>query len=105
MIVHTALTRRTIISLLLAALPLSVRAQGSLLEQGKSLLGGAAGGSHAGAGLSEGEIGGGLKDALKVASQRVVGRVGKSDGYFGDPAIRIPLPGPLQKIAGPLKSV
>ncbi len=55
--------------------------------------------------MSQGEIGSGLKDALKVASQRVVGRVGKTDGYNGDPAIRIPLPDPLQKIEGPLKSV
>ena len=105
MLTHTMLTRRTIVSLLLASLPLAARAQGSLLEKGKSLLGGATGSSHAGAGLSEGEIGGGLKDALKVASQRVVGRLGKADGYFGDPAVRIPLPGPLQQIAGPLRSV
>ena len=105
---RTTLTRRMMVSLLFATLPLAARAQGSLLDKGKSLLGGAGGatgGSRAGAGLSEGEIGGGLKDALKVASQRVVGRLGKADGYFGDPAVRIPLPGPLQKIAGPLKSI
>jgi hypothetical protein len=35
----------------------------------------------------------------------VVGRVGKTDGFFGDPAIRVPLPGPLQQIAGPLRSL
>jgi hypothetical protein len=98
-------TRRTILGVLLSGLPVAARAQGTLLDQGRNLLGGAGGGSHAGAGLSEGEIGGGLKDALKVASQRVVGRVGKADGYNGDPAIRIPLPGPLQQIAGPLKAV
>jgi hypothetical protein len=34
-----------------------------------------------------------------------VGRVGKTDGYNGDPSIRIPLPEPLQKIEGPLKAV
>lgn len=59
----------------------------------------------AGAALSQGEIGLGLKDALKVASRRVITQVGKTDGYFGDPSIRIPLPGPLQQIAGPLKAV
>lgn len=104
-------TRRLILGVLLAAIPLAVRAQGSLLDQGKGLLGGmgpgggASSGAKAGVGLSEGEIGGGLKDALKVASQRVVGRLGKSDGYFADPAIRIPLPGPLQQIEGPLKAM
>ncbi len=66
---------------------------------------GGGGGGSAGAGLSTGEIGAGLKDALKVASQRVVARVGKTDGYNGDPAIRIPLPGPLEKIEGPLKAM
>jgi hypothetical protein len=88
-----------------------------LLSQGQSLLGKVPGdgvpglpatpaqSSGAGAGLSQGEIGSGLKDALKVASQRVVGRVGKADGYNSDPSIRIPLPGPLQQIQGPLKAM
>jgi hypothetical protein len=35
----------------------------------------------------------------------VVGRVGKADGYNGDPAIRIPLPDTLQKIEGALRNV
>ena len=55
--------------------------------------------------MSQGEIGSGLKDALKVASKRVVGRVGKVDGYNGDPAIRIPLPGPVEKIRQPLAAI
>jgi len=57
-----------------------------------------------GAGLSQGDIGLGLKDALKVASRKVVGQVGRTDGYFGDPAIRIPLPGPLERVAGPMRN-
>jgi hypothetical protein len=104
-------SRRALLTALLAALPGGAAAQGSLLNEGRGLLntapggGNNGGGSGPGAGLSQGEIGSGLKDALKVASQRVVGRVGKPDGYNGDPAIRIPLPDPLQKIEGPLKSV
>ena len=103
-------TRRTILGLLLASMPFAVRAQGSLLEQGKGLLGGFggqpnSGGSKAGSSLSEGEIGGGLKEALKIASQHVTGRLGKADGYFKDPAIQIPLPGPLQQVSGALKSM
>ncbi len=62
-------------------------------------------GRGAGASLSQSEIGSGLKDALKVASQRVVGRVGNTDGYWGDSAIRIPLPGPVEKVGGALKAV
>jgi len=63
------------------------------------------GGGNPGAGLSQGDIGAGLKDALKVASRNVIGRVGKTDGYFGDPAIRIPLPGPLQQATGALRAI
>lgn len=108
-------SRRGLLSAFIAAVPFGAAAQGNLLEQGRGLLnevpGSAAPGSHAapapsaGASLSQGEIGSGLKDALKVASQRVVGRVGKTNGYNDDPAIRIPLPGPVQKIEGPLKAV
>ncbi|HUK58595.1 MAG TPA: DUF4197 domain-containing protein [Stellaceae bacterium] len=100
-------SRRTLLAALVGAVPSVAAAQGSLLNEGRSLLNTApgCGSSGKGAALSQGEIGSGLKDALKVASQRVVGRVGKPDGYNGDPTIRIPLPDPLQKIEGPLKSV
>jgi hypothetical protein len=106
-------SRRFLLGAILVATPFAAAAQ-SLLDQGKSLLEkgeGAAGkpvpgtSGGTGASLSQGEIGSGLKDALKVASQRVVSRVGKTDGYNGDPAIRIPLPEQLQKIEGPLKAV
>ena len=108
MIDHSRLTRRLLLGVLLAGLPAVARAQGSLLDRGRGLLGGSGGSTGStgsGASLSQGEIGGGLKEALKVASQRVVGRTGKTDGFNGDPAIRIPLPGPLQQIQGPLKSL
>jgi hypothetical protein len=112
-------SRRAILSALLAGVPIGAAAQGTLLDQGRGLLNqvpsgtapgvpgtsGQGSASRSGSSLSQGEIGSGLKDALKVASQRVVGRVGKTDGYNGDPAIRIPLPDPIQKIQGPLKAV
>ena len=116
-------SRRALLGAVFAALPVTALSSNrasaqSLLDQGKNLLngvqknGGLSGGtrsgggsSGAGASLSQGEIGSGLKDALKVASQRVVARVGKTDGYWGDSAIRIPLPGPVQKVEAPLKAV
>jgi len=112
-------SRRALLGLLLAAVPGAALAQGSLLDQGKGLLnnlesggnrpgsggGGSSGGSGAGAALPQSEIGAGLKDALKVASQRVVGRVGKTDGYWGDSAIRIPLPGPIEKVGAALQAI
>jgi hypothetical protein len=102
------INRRLALAALLSALPAAAHAQSNLLDQGRRLLGtgGAAGGSTgSGSSLSEGEIGGGLKEALKFASQRVVGRVGKTDGFYKDPAIRIPLPGALEQIQSPLRSI
>lgn len=97
------LSRRTILGLLLSGVPAVAWAQGNLLDQGRGLLGGmggqsGAGGGSKGSGLSDGEIGGGLKEALRIASQKVTGNLGKNDAYFKDPAIQIPLPGALQTV-------
>ncbi|MBM3547569.1 MAG: DUF4197 domain-containing protein [Alphaproteobacteria bacterium] len=102
------LSRRLVFAALFSALPGAAFAQGNLLDQGRRLLGtGTTTGGSTGSGssLSEGEIGGGLKEALKFASQRVVGRTGKTDGFYKDPAIRIPLPGALEQIQSPLRSI
>jgi len=48
-----------------------------------------------GAPLTLGEIDSGLREALRVGSQRVVEQVGVIDGFNGDPEIRIPLPDKL----------
>ena len=47
--------------------------------------------------LSLGEIDAGLREALKVGSERVVQRLGRADGFNGDSKIRIPLPEDLEK--------
>src|SRR4051812_3611727 len=106
-------TRRFILSTLFTAVPFAALAQNSKSDPLGGILSripGATPGQNTnsgltGASLSQNQIGLGLKDALKVASQRVVGRVGKADGYNGDPAIRIPLPPALQKIEGALKAI
>ena len=38
----------------------------------------------------------GLKEALKVGTERVVGQIGADGGYEDDPAIHIPLPEKMQ---------
>ncbi|MEM8920077.1 MAG: DUF4197 domain-containing protein, partial [Pseudomonadota bacterium] len=48
-----------------------------------------------GDGLTSGEIGAGLKEALTIGARAVGGQLSAADGYFGDDAIRIPLPGVL----------
>ena len=47
--------------------------------------------------LSIREIDAGLREALKVGSERVVQRLGLTDGFNGDLTIRIPLPEDLEK--------
>lgn len=45
----------------------------------------------------------GLKTALSQAVQVAVANLGKQDGFLGNPEVRIPLPGRLQKAEGMLK--
>jgi hypothetical protein len=52
-------------------------------------------GSPNGGTLSLQEIDAGLKEALRVGTERVVGQLGTTDGFNADPAIRIPLPDKL----------
>ena len=47
--------------------------------------------------LTENDIAAGLKEALKVGSERVVSQLGKHNGYLNDKAIHIILPENLQK--------
>ena len=96
------LSRRLVLSALASTVPLAVRAQSDPLRNLLNQIPATAG---KGATLSQNQIGLGLKDALKVASQRVIGRVGRAEGYNGDPAIRIPLPEGLQRIEQPLRAV
>lgn len=42
--------------------------------------------------LTLGEIDAGLREALTVGTGNVAVRLGKENGYFGDPRVRIPLP-------------
>lgn len=70
-----------------------VTAQG-LLEQGRELLGRRPG-SSATSGVTASQAESGLREALLVASQRTVTRLGKADGYLRDASVKIPLPGYL----------
>lgn len=56
-------------------------------------------------GLSENEIGAGLKDALRIGSETVVAKLGKTDGFNTDSAIHIPLPDELQTVKSALAKI
>jgi hypothetical protein len=68
------------LGLLLAALPGPAAAQGSFFDQAKKALGGLTGAAPGGGGiLSNAEIADGLREALRVGTERVVGQVGAPD--------------------------
>lgn len=48
--------------------------------------------------LSDGEIAGGLRDALRVGTRNVVGQLGRVGGFEKDAAIHIPLPRSLKTV-------
>lgn len=49
-------------------------------------------GLPAGGPVTAAEIDAGLREALTLGTNNVAGRLGRTDGYFGDPRVRIPLP-------------
>lgn len=51
-------------------------------------------------GLANKDAVGGLKEALTQGAEIAVASLGKSDGFLGNPKVRIPLPGNLDKAAG-----
>ena len=64
--------------------------------------------SSSGGGLSsltDVEIGGGLRQALRIGSERVVGQLGVADGFNLDTDIHIPLPDTLSSVQSALEMV
>lgn len=55
--------------------------------------------------LTDSEIGAGLKDALKVGTERVVSQLGQADGFNADSNIHIPLPATFQKVRTALGTI
>ncbi|MZR29471.1 DUF4197 domain-containing protein [Sneathiella litorea] len=69
--------------------------QKTITDTTSSVSGGS--GSSAASNLSNSQIIDGLKEALKVGTETVVGQIGTVDGYNADPAIHIPLPEKMQQ--------
>lgn len=79
----------------------SDRAHGDWLKKAKELLKGKTDSGQ----LTTAEIGAGLKDALRVGTENVVGKLGQSDGFNADPSIHVPLPKSLEKVQSKLRKV
>lgn len=63
------------------------------------------GGNNLTTGLSEEEIGSGLKEALTQGVNKGVAQLSKTDGYFKDPEIKIPMPNEAQKVEDKLRKI
>jgi hypothetical protein len=61
--------------------------------------------SGPGSGLSDAKIADGLKEALQVATGKTVSLTGKTDGYFGNQAIKILMPEKLKTLETGLRTV
>ncbi len=93
-------------ALVVAMISASPAVSQSFLDKGRDLLKGLGGGSVPDvSALSVGEIAGGLKDALRVGSERVVGTLGRADGFNKASDVHIPLPGSLKTVQSMLKKV
>ena len=57
------------------------------------------------AGISNNDASAGLKTALEKGALAAVALLGKTDGFFGNDKVRIPLPGYLNNVAGLLKNL
>lgn len=61
--------------------------------------------SRAGAGMSDAQIGSGLKEALAVGTQKAVKQVARSGGYLENKAIKILLPQSLKPVETGLRAI
>ncbi len=90
-------------ALLMFAATATAQAQIDLLKRGQDLLGTGGGSAPAAGGkssssLSAADMGGGLKEALRVGTETVVAQLGKADGFNRDSAIHIPLPESMRTV-------
>ena len=91
-------------ALMAAVLGGNAWSQDSLFDSMKSVLGGATGTDESvtttglAGGLSTEDIAAGLREALRVGSERVVGQIGALDGFNADHDIHIPLPPALRGV-------
>ena len=88
-----------VLALILIGASVNVSAQ--WLDKLKDVLGG----DEKEQSLSSDEIGGGLKEALRVGTENVVGSLGQTDGFNLDPQIHIPLPKQLDQVKNILGKV
>lgn len=93
-----------LVAFVVGAVPPTAWAQADLLDKAKGLLG-APSESGGPSTLSTPEVANGLREALKVGTERVVGQLGRADGFNTDPNVHIPLPPGVKQVQWALKAV
>jgi len=93
--------KKIIVGLALAAALLT--GSSAFAQDIKGVIQGAMGTASAGSGAGQSDAAAGLKEALAVGTGNAVQALSKPDGYFGDAAVKILLPGKLQTAADVLK--
>jgi len=91
--------------LMLISLAGPATAQSGWWEKGKELLQGAPTKTLESGSLDNTTVAAGLKEALRVGTERVVGQLGRKDGFNADPAVHIPLPASLKSVQTGLNRV
>lgn len=92
----------------ITVIPHAHAAWDDLLKQGQELLEGQNRSEQkkdtgAPAGVDTLTLSSGLKEALRVGSEKAIEQLAATDGYYGQPDVRIPLPGMLGSAAGLLR--
>ncbi len=95
----------TMACLVFAGVTGNVVAEADWWSKGKAWLGGVGDQLSGANDLTTADISAGLQDALRVATDRVVQRLGRADGFNADPRIRIPLPETLRTVKSALGQV
>ncbi|OGQ78195.1 MAG: hypothetical protein A3F90_07725 [Deltaproteobacteria bacterium RIFCSPLOWO2_12_FULL_60_19] len=54
---------------------------------------------------SDAKAASGLKEALRIGTENAVNLTGKTDGYFGNPAIKIPMPDKLRPVERAMRGI
>ncbi len=91
--------------LALALIGASGSAAAGWLDKLKDIISGGDGEQATQQALSTDDIGGGLKEALRVGTENVVSSLGTTDGFNLDPQIHIPLPAQLDQVKNVLGKI
>jgi hypothetical protein len=100
-----AMKRRQLLWLAAGSLPMSACAQSQSLDRILRGVTGADAGPAATGGLTQADAAAGIRAALERGAVVAVSLLGRTDGFFGNPKVRIPLPPSLEQASGLLRTL